>query len=263
MDYAKFYNEQPEYTAFRTDELKREEYILTVDWKAGKLTQLIPESTDFRNILEVGCAMGILLNNIADRLSINRRTGIDISNENINLAKNLYPGCNFISGTLEDYLKIVPAEVETSRFDLVILSDIIEHLPDDLTFMKSVSEISSFVLLNLPLEKCFRNRNRKYGENDSSGHLRSYDEKMAVHLVKQAGFEVVNSITAVPISDKLFFKMYKGKRILRLSSKPLLLKIFWTFYYAVEDLIRLSGSNISEKIYGTNYFALLKSKSQK
>jgi predicted TPR repeat methyltransferase len=262
MDYAKFYNEQPEYAAFRTDEVKRKEYILTADWKARKLTQLIPDGIVFRNILEIGCAMGVLLNNIADRLSIKTRAGIDISNENIKLAKNLYPDCDFIAGTLEDYLKFIPVSVENRRFELVILSDIVEHLPDDLTFMKRVSEISNYVLFNLPLEKCFKNRNRQYGESDSSGHLRSYNKKMAIQLVNQAGFEIVNSVNLVPLSDKLFFEMYNGNRTLRIRSKPLLLRIFWTLYYAVEDRMRLSESNISEKIYGTNYFALLKSKNQ-
>ena len=263
MDYAKFYNEQPDYAAFRTDEVKREEYTITVDWKARKLSQLIPDGIIFNNILEIGCAFGVLLNNIADRLSIKSRAGIDISSENIKLAKELYPECNFISGTLDDYLKVIPAGIETNQFELIILSDIIEHLPDDLLFMKRVSEISDFVLLNLPLEKCFKNRNRNYGETDSSGHLRSYDKKMAIHMVNQAGFEIVKSETSVAFSDEQFYKMYKGNRTLRIHSKPVLLRIFWTIFYAFEDRIRLSGSNISEKIYGTNYFALLKSQVEK
>ena len=263
MDFAKFYNEQPDYAAFRTDKVKREEYTITVDWKARKLSQLIPEGLVFNNILEIGCAFGVLLNNIADRLSIKTRTGIDISNENIKLAKNIFPNCDFFAETLEDYLKLIPAKADNSRFELVILSDIVEHIPDDLTFMKRVSEISSFVLFNLPLEKCFRNRNRNYGENDSSGHLRCYDKKMAIQLVNQAGFEIVDSINIVAISDEQFFEMYKGNRKLRIHSKPLPLRIFWTIFYALEDRIRLSGSKISEKIYGTNYFALLKSNSSK
>jgi predicted TPR repeat methyltransferase len=217
----------------------------------------------FKNILEIGCAMGVLLNNIAGRLSINTRTGIDISNENIKLAKDLYPECDFFAGILDDYLKFRPANADNHWFELVILSDIVEHIPDDLTFMKRVSEISNFVIFNLPLEKCFRNRNRQYGENDSSGHLRSYDKKMAIQLVNQAGFEIIHSVNIVALSDKLFFEMYKENRKLRINSKPFHLRIFWTIYYAVEDRIRLSGSRIAEKIYGTNYFALLKSKNRK
>jgi SAM-dependent methyltransferase len=204
--------------------------------------------------------MGILLNNIADRLSIRIRAGIDISQENIKVAKDLYPVCTFIYGTIDDYTRVMPVEMPNHRFDLIILSDIIEHLPDDLAFMKRVSGISNYVLLNLPLEKCFRNRNRQYGETHSSGHLRSYDKALAIRLVNQAGFEVVSSETAVAFSDKLFFEMHKRNRTSRIRSKPLPLRLFWTLYYVVEDQIRLSDNKISEKIYGTNYFALLKSK---
>ena len=66
MDFAKFYNEQPDYAAFRNDDLKREEYNVTVDWKARKLCHLIPDGFVINSIMEVGCAIGILLNNISD-----------------------------------------------------------------------------------------------------------------------------------------------------------------------------------------------------
>ena len=262
MDFAKFYNEQPDYFAFRNDERKREEYKVTVDWKARKLCSLVFDGLVFRNVLEIGCALGVLLNNLGGRLNIKTRAGIDISTENIKLAKDLFPGCTFIAGTIDDYRKVISGIDQDFRFDLVVLSDIIEHLPDDLDFLKKVSKISSHVLLNLPLEKCFINRNRNYGETDPSGHLRSYNKQMAVQLINQAGFEITNSYNTMSFSDDLFFKMYSKNRSLRVRSKPLFLRLFWTAYYYFEDKMRLSGTNVAEKIFGTNYFALLKSKGQ-
>lgn len=259
MDFAKFYNEQPDYAAFRNDDLKREEYNVTVDWKARKLCHLIPDGFVINSIMEVGCAIGILLNNISDRLSVKIRTGIDISSENIKVAERLFPGCNFFTGTIEDYTGVFHEELHNKRVDLIILSDIVEHLPADMEFMKKISEISSYVLMNLPLEKCFRNRNRQYGESDPSGHLRSYDRELALRLVTLAGFEVVKSEYAVASSDRLFFEMYKRNRKVRLKSKPAPLRLFWTSFYAAEDLIKRSDSKVNERIYGTNYFALLKS----
>ena len=52
MDWAKFYNEQPEYIAFRNDKEKQEEYKIAVDWKVRKLSKLIPASFDIKEILE-------------------------------------------------------------------------------------------------------------------------------------------------------------------------------------------------------------------
>jgi SAM-dependent methyltransferase len=259
MDFAKFYNEQPEYIAFRNDNKKREEYKIAVDWKVRKLSQLIPEGLKIANILEVGCAFGVLLNDLADRLNIKRRFGVDISSENVKAAQGLYPECNFFCGTIEEFINTVPDDIQNHRFDLVVLSDIVEHIPDDLEFLVNVRKMALHVLLNLPLERSFKTRNRQYGEQDPSGHLRSYDKNIAVRLVETAGFEVVESFTSIALYDNQFYDIYRKNRNHRITLKPLPLKLFWSFFYFLEDRIKLSSETLSEKISGTNYFALLRS----
>ena len=259
MDYAEFYNEQPEYIAYRNNKIKQEEYKILVDWKARKLSQLIPDNFKVKNILEIGCAFGVLLNNLADRLNIPSRFGVDISSENIKLAKDLYPGCSFFQGTLEEFARVIPPEIQNHRFDLVVLSDIVEHIPDDLGFLKLVINMSSYVVLNLPLEKSFKTRNRQYGKQDPSGHLRSYDKELAIKLLGLSGFEIVTSFTSIAFHDKQFYNIYKKNRAIRVNSKPFFLRLFWSVFYFGEDKIRLVSEKLSEKISGTNYFALLKS----
>lgn len=260
MDFELFYDKQPDYVAFRNDPGKREDYTITVDWKVRKLIQLIPEGFKVENILEVGCAFGVLLNNIADRLHLKAKTGIDISGNNIEAAKNLFPGCKFFHGTLEEFIKIIPDEIQNHRYDLIVLSDIVEHIPDDLGFMEMVKKTSSYVLLNLPLEKSFNTRNRQYGEQDPSGHLRCYDEEDARRLVTTAGFVVIASFTAIGFFDKSFYEMYKKNRTKRVQSKPLPQRLFWSLFYYAEDKVKLLNEGFTGKIIGTNYFALLKSK---
>lgn len=260
MDFELFYDKQPDYVAFRNDPLKRQDYSITVDWKVQNLIRLIPPDFKADNILEIGCAFGVLLNNISNRLYLKSRTGIDISSNNIEAAKNLFPDCTYFRGTLEEFVKSIPDGIKDHRYDLVVLSDIVEHIPDDLGFMKLVNTMSSFVLLNLPLEKSFKTRNRQYGEQDPSGHLRCYDEKDALSLVHNAGFEVEKSFTSIGFFDKSFYEMYTRNRTLRVRSKPLPQKLFWSLYYFVEDRIKLISEGFTGKIIGTNYFALLKSK---
>ena len=257
--FASFYDKQSDYAEFRNDPVKREEYAIQVDWKVRKLIQLIPSDFVVKNILEVGCAFGVLLNNIADRLHIKTRIGIDIAGNNIEVAKNLYPGCNFFRGTLEEYINFVPDKIQNRRFDIIVLSDIVEHIPDDLGFLKLVSNMSSYVVLNLPLEKSFKTRNRQYGEHDPSGHLRSYDKELAVKLLGLSGFEIVTSFTSIAFHDKQFYNIYKKNRAIRVNLKPLALRLFWSVFYFGEDKIKLVSEKLSEKISGTNYFALLKS----
>src|SRR5512136_1392516 len=103
-DLSLFYDKQPDYVAFRNDEEKQKDYRIMVDWKVRNLTSLIPHSLKFGEIIEVGCAFGVLLNDVADRLHIDSRIGIDISPENIKTARSLFPQCNFFAGTLDDYM---------------------------------------------------------------------------------------------------------------------------------------------------------------
>jgi Methyltransferase domain len=259
MDYEKFYDEQPDYAAFRNDKVKQEEYKIAVDWKVRNLSRLVPADLEFKNILEVGCAFGVLLNNLADKLQIKTRLGIDISGKNIEIAKNIFPGCYFFQGTIEEFVKAKHAEIKADRFDLIVLSDIIEHIPDDLGFLETARKISSYVLLNLPLEKSFKTRNRQYGEHDPSGHLRCYDKELAVRLTGLAGFEAVNSFTSIAFFDKGSYEIYKKNRSIRVRSKPLPQRLFWSLFYPIEDRVKLSSKRLYEKIYGTNYFALLRS----
>lgn len=257
-EFALFYDKQPDYEAFRNDPRKLDDYKVQVDWKVRNLAKLIPDNLEFNNILEVGCALGILLNRISDCLNIRTRKGIDISGENIKTAETLSPGCSFFRGTLDEFILEQTRQQNNQKFDLVLLSDIVEHVPDDLEFLNQVRQISSYVLLNLPLEKSFRTRNRKYGENDPSGHLRCYDRNSAVHLIESAGFSIVKAFTSTSTSDRVYFKVYKKNRNFRINSKPFFLKTFWILFYLVEDNFKLLNGKLTEKIYGTNYFALLK-----
>lgn len=258
FDFTKFYDHQLDYAAFRNDPEKRHEYEVAVAWKVKNLCSLVTDSTRFSNILEIGCAMGILLNKAADSLSIKDRTGLDISTENIKMAKQLFPECAFIQGTVDDLESILSKEKPGKKFDLVILSDIVEHIPDDLDFMKKVSKISLYVLLNLPLEKCYRNRNRKYGVDDPSGHLRKYNRHDAARLAGSAGFEVITSLTVNAHFNKEHFHIYQKNRMERVRKKNFFRKAFWTLFYFIPDMIRVFTPWLYFKIFGSNYFALLK-----
>lgn len=258
MDFASFYDKQPDYVSFRDNPSRRSDYEIISDWKVRKLVHLVPEGQKFDNILEVGCAFGVLLNNIADRLGIKNRIGVDISSKNIEVAKDLFKDCIFFNGTFEEFLRNHPEGLNKKKFDLIILSDIIEHLPDDLGFLRTLNNYSSYVLLNLPLEKSFSTRNRNYGEQDPSGHLRCYDEDLAVRLVTDAGYRILKSYTSTAFFDKRFYEVYKKNRSARISRKTLPKRVFWSLFYFIQDKIKGASKMLTDKIYGTNYFALLK-----
>jgi SAM-dependent methyltransferase len=259
MDFASFYDEQPDYAEFRNDPEKREEYSVVVDWKVQNLIRLLPAGFSPENVLEVGCAFGVVLNKVCDRLNVKRRTGVDISANNIEVAKKLYPECSFYRGTVEEFMKVIPENIPNGRYDLLVLSDIVEHVPDDVGFLMLAGQVSTYVILNLPLEKSFTTRNRQYGEQDPSGHLRSYDVKDAEELVRKAGFKVEKSFTDIAFFDRSYREVYSKKRRKRLAKKPLPKKLFWTLFYFGEDRVKLISRKLTARISGENYFALLRS----
>ncbi len=260
MDFVKFYDEQIDYSSFRSNPQKLQEYKVAIQWKVDRLTKTLKHQLQFENILEVGCALGILLNKMADILLIKNRFGIDISPENIKYARENYTDTQFFCGTVDELKKDANQSFPNKNYDLVLLSDIVEHIPDDKKFLKEISTISNYVLLNLPLEKCFNNRKRKYGESDPSGHLRNYNLSDAKELVTSSGFEILFHFTDNAHFDKTFFTTYRKNRTERVMQKPLHLRIFWCSFYFLEELIMKVFPWLYKKKYGANFFALLKVK---
>ena len=256
-DFEKYYNEQKEYIEFRNNEEKRNEYKLRVDWKIRNLINVIPSNYKFNNILEVGCAFGLLLNELSGNLKINDAYGIDISGENIEIAQKIYPHIKFIKGTIEN-IDFRNLAIANNKFDLVILSDIVEHIPDDLDFIQKVSKITKFILLNLPLEKSLVNKNRKYGIEDRSGHLRCYDYHSAINLISKSGLTIVESKCENTLKDRSISKLFNTQQKIRVSKKPFLKKIFWTITYFLYDIFIKPFPNLHKRVFGHNLFCLIK-----
>jgi hypothetical protein len=258
FSFKEFYENQRDYAGFRNDAGKRSEYEAAAGWKTRNLSRLVSGDKQYSSILEIGCAMGILLNNLADRLSIKERTGADISSANIESAMKMFPGCTFIRGTVDDILMSGNGSREGMKYDLVLLSDIVEHVPDDLDFMRKVSGISDSLLLNLPLEKCYSNMRREYGVTDPSGHLRKYNLDDAFTLIRSAGLEVIKWHTANARYDGKLFELHRRARDKRIMIKRLPRRLFWKGFYCIEDTLKVMAPAIYTRLFGSNLFALLR-----
>jgi SAM-dependent methyltransferase len=258
MDFEKYYDEQKDYAQFRNNPEKRKEYEIWVQWKVKSLLKTIPDDLKFENIIEIGCAFGVLLKEISTHLKIKSVFGLDISSQNISLGKSLYPDICFIQGTLENTNLLKYLE-DKSHFEVIILSDIVEHIPDDHDFFKRVSKIGKYVLLNLPLEKSFITRNRKYGETDSSGHLRCYDEKLAMDLINNNNFKIRNKFIENFFKDPVPFSLYIKEQKARVRKKTFLKKTFWSLIYPIHNYVFRKVEILPKKIYGSNLFCFLES----
>lgn len=183
VDWAGLYDAHPEYAA-RRDAGSWERALVDLEVRAFKLPNLqaVLAGDGARSLLEIGCATGELVAGFPVEAG-GRRLGIDISPQNIVAARERFPGCAFEHGDF--------ADLPDRQFDVVLLSDVLEHVPDDLGFLAAAAAKGRRVLVNLPLECNWLNRGRAYGPDDVSGHLRAYDLAQGLGLIRQAGLELV------------------------------------------------------------------------
>ncbi len=194
FDFAGFYDALDSYTYRRIhNSASRLRYLNEIDhWKAKYLVRCLPAKAIFDTVLEIGCATGDLVGRFPISTPPSQRHGIDISPLNIAFAQSVYPEIHFHTGSFESFLDTVDEGFEV---DLIILSDILEHVEDDVALLSLAASRAKYVLVNVPLEKCWRNWKRTYGPSDLAGHLRSYNLQDTRALIANAGLREVTSMT--------------------------------------------------------------------
>ena len=184
-DFAALYDDHPEYLARRlAGSFERAQIDLEVRlFKLPNLLGLLPAAHVPASVLEIGCATGELIAAMPVAAG-GRKVGIDISPANIEAARERFADVEFHCGDF----RALPA----AGFELVVLSDVLEHVPDDAAFLRAAAGLGRVVLVNLPLEDNWLNRHRRYGPGDVSGHLRKYSLAEGLALVERAGLAVTS-----------------------------------------------------------------------
>jgi SAM-dependent methyltransferase len=181
VDFSALYDEHPEYVARRAGgSIEQAQVDLEVRlFKLPQLLNVLPAGPPLQRVLEIGCATGELI----AAMPAAQRVGLDISAANIAAARVRFPEIEFHCG---DFRSVSP-----SGFDAVILSDVLEHVPDDAEFLRDAAQLGEIVLVNLPLEDNWLNDRRAYGPQDVSGHLRRYALADGLALFDRAGLDVI------------------------------------------------------------------------
>ncbi len=126
--------------------------------------QLLPPSP-CSTVIDVGCGTG---GNIAALADEYRCVGIDTSAEAIQLARSRFQNVQFIHG-------FAPADLgsQAAEARLVLMMDVLEHVPDDFSLFSSVASSLSpgtLMLITVPA-----NQRLWSGHDESFGHYRRYD----------------------------------------------------------------------------------------
>lgn len=250
MDYKDFYNKHETYVKKRdVDSSDYKQYLNEIyKWKIPFLSSRLIAGgiSKVNSVIEIGCGTGDLIGLLPSELygDASDRIGIDISTKNIEVAQEKYPHIQFKEGT-EDIL----GEFNL-KADLIILCDILEHVPNENEFLNLCRGHSKYILVNIPLEKCFINRKRIYGENDKAGHLRNYSLTDAIGMLEKSGYNILNWKVASYVCQKVFVENFKLKNMK--NNKRLTWKLKLLIFLLLQKfppIVRL--------IYGANFFALL------
>lgn len=160
--------------------------------------RLVQKIDGVRSICDLGCGNG----HIAGRLASHgyRVTGIDASRSGIGIAQRTYPDVNFIEALINHDLI---QNTSLNNFDLVISSDVIEHLyrPSDLleaTF--ALTKPGGHVLIGTPYHGYLKNLALALsGRMDShlsalhdGGHIKFFSVKTLSQLLLAHSFTDLN-----------------------------------------------------------------------
>ena len=133
--------------------------------------QVLPPSPE-TTVIDVGCGTGA---NLASLAGDYRCIGIDTSPEAIRLARKRFPAVHFIQG-------FAPADLGRLIDDarLVLLTDVLEHVPDDFRLFSEISAAvppGAHLLVTVPADQRLWNRH-----DESFGHYRRYDRDRLAQL---------------------------------------------------------------------------------
>jgi len=134
-----------------------------------------------RSILDVGCGQGSLLTELKLEFPHLEPFGIDISKAAVDLARQRVPDGHF-------WIMDIARDSLNKKCDLVICSEVLEHIPDDDLALRNLREMTSkYLVISTP-----QGRMRKFEQQ--VGHVRNYAPGELVKKLEVNGFDVVSVI---------------------------------------------------------------------
>lgn len=152
------------------------------------------------NILDIGCSKGYLACQLKKKGCI--ITGIDNNKEDLLSAKK---ECN------KTILLDISREKITGKYDIIILGDILEHLQDPLTLLKSLKKNlkeKGYILISVPngvniyarIKILFGNFDYEEKGIFDKTHLRFFTLKSIKKLIKDSGYSITEiKYSPIPI----------------------------------------------------------------
>jgi 2-polyprenyl-3-methyl-5-hydroxy-6-metoxy-1,4-benzoquinol methylase len=182
------------YESFHDGKKLQKRIIGDDNFTYGELIKILkPYLKDCHTILDIGSGVGTIDFYLAKKGK--DVTGIEISTKAVNLAKKNAKLFN-LSEKIKFIVAKFPDKVPSKQYDLVILSEVIEHLKDDsktLRDIRGVLKPKGLLVITTPSKNAPLYRLGLLNEFDKSvGHLRRYSTDDLLNLLNNNNYQVIN-----------------------------------------------------------------------
>lgn len=158
------------------------------------------------SIVDVGCGEGFTLNRFSKEKLAKKLVGIDGSSIAIELGRVLFPDLNLKSGN------IYKIPLNDSSYDVVVCTEVLEHLEDPRKGLKELIRVSNkYLTLSVPNEPIFSLKNLFIGKNirrlgSSVEHINWWTSKAFLKFVSMEKVEVLSCCHPFPFTLVLLKK---------------------------------------------------------
>lgn len=171
--------------------------------KAGNIVRLC-EGLSIRTLIEIGAGEGSILQRLSELSFAPELHALEISASGVAaIEKRDIPGlreCTRFNGRDIPY--------EDNRFDLAVLSHVIEHVEHPRALLYEAMRVARYVFVEVPLEDTIR-LPRDF-TLDGVGHINFYSPRTIRQLLQSCGLEVMRQETTNPSRQNYVLRM--GKR---------------------------------------------------
>lgn len=160
-------------------------------------------------ILDAGCGEGFTLNKLFQNKIGSKLEGIDFSKDAISLGKKIHPHLSLRQG---DIYKL---PYKDNSFDLVLSTEVLEHLKEPEKALKEIIRVSKkYILLSVPNEPFFRLSNFLRGKNitrwgDDIDHINHWNPKSFQEFIKREKVKIIKIKKPFPWTMILVEKIVK------------------------------------------------------
>jgi SAM-dependent methyltransferase len=188
-------------------------HVADSPWKAQQVLRAL-RGWEPRTICEVGCGAGEILRQLHDRLPAAELVGYEIAPAALELAES--------RRTERLRFRLQDAAQDGQRFELMLLMDIIEHVPDPIGFLAGLRFKADRVMVHIPLDLCVLSTLRPGAlleKRRALGHVHYFTEETAVATVLDAGYRVLDAMPTRTF--ELWGPSWKGRTARRLLRERL------------------------------------------